>query len=120
MAFIPKRYFYDKVILALLSGLLFVSLLCVTTIILRVISGQGTADYFIQYRSTAGIGGFDAGGVMQILAYIVFICMTTTFSFLLSVRSYDIKHELSRTILVLGVLLTVTAGIVSNALLALR
>lgn len=120
MSFIPKRYFYDKVILSLLSVLLFTAVITIANIAFRSTSGIGSTDFFVQYRSSAGIGGFRTGNIGQILLFVVFILMTVGFSFVLSVRTYHIKRELSHTILVFGIVLALTAAIVSNALLALR
>lgn len=120
MSIIPKRYFYDRVVLVLLTVLLFVSVAMIVNILLRILSGQGVSDYFVEYRSTAGIGAFVPGNVWGILSFIAFVVLTLFVSLGLSVKTYSIKRELSITILSFGVLLCVVAAIVSNALLALR
>lgn len=120
MAVIPKRYLYDKTVLALLSVQLFLVITVIINIILRITSGQGVSDYFVEYRSTEGIGAFSPGGVWGILSFVVFVLMTLFISVILSLRTFVIKRQLCITILSFGVLLCLIAGIVSNALLALR
>ena len=121
MSFIPKRYFYDRVALVLLTALLFVGFVAIVSIILRITTGgQVATDYFVQYRSPAGISAFSTGGVEGILTFIGFVILTLVISSVLSFRTYTIKRELSLTVLSFGITLCVIATIVSNALLALR
>ena len=120
MSLIPKRYFYDKVVLILITVLIFVAILGVLNIILRIVTGQVATDYFIEYRSTAGIGAFTPGSVIGIVSFIAFICVTVVVSTLLSFKTYILKRELALTVLSFGILLCVVAAIASNALLALR
>lgn len=120
MAFIPKKYFYDKTVLLLASILVFLVLVTVASVILRLASGQGTADYFVEYRSSAGISAFKTGDIVALISFIIFVVVTFVISMVLSIRAYLIKRAVSYTILSFGILLTLLAAIVSNALLALR
>jgi 1,4-dihydroxy-2-naphthoate octaprenyltransferase len=120
MPTIPKRYFYDRVVLVLLTVSIFIALALVINILIRVTSGQGAVDYFVQYRSTAGVRAFSPGGVGEILTFILFGVITLITSITLSIRTYATKKELSLAILSFGILLLLLAVIVSNALLALR
>lgn len=117
---IPKRYFYDRVVLALVSALLFITVVAILNIILRVTTGQVATDYLVEYRSTVGIGTFTYGDVLGIVSFIAFLILTTVISTALSLKTYVIKRELAVTVLSFGILLCVVAAIVSNALLAVR
>ena len=120
----PKKYFHDKLVLLLLSVLVFLALTAVISIMLRLGSGQGISDYYIEYRQGPGHsarGDFSpTGDVWAILNFIWFTLFTLGISFILSVRTYTIKREISVVILALGVLLVLLTCIVSYVLLAHR
>ena len=120
MSFFPKRYFYDKSVLLLLSVSIFLVVVIVINISFRIANGQGVGDYFVQYRSTAGIGAFTTGSMFDIVQFVLFTLLVQIIALVLSVRTYIIKRELSLTVLSFGILLLLITAIVSNALLALR
>jgi hypothetical protein len=120
MSVIPKKYFYDKIVLLLLSILSFLVVITVLSVLIRITAGQGSGDYFIEYRSNAGISAFQTGDLMAVLSFIAFVGVTLIISVVLSMKSYRIKREISLIVLALGIVLTLVAAIVSNALLALR
>lgn len=119
-----KRYFYDKLILALLSVLVFLTLALTLSVVLRLGSGQGISDYYIEYRqgpSHSARGDFSpTGDVWAMLNFIWFGVLTLGLCFGLSLRAFRIKREISVVVLSLGVLLVLLALIVSNVLLMHR
>lgn len=120
MSVIPKKYFYDKIVLLLLSILTFLSLVSILNVLVRVSAGGSSADYFVEYRSSAGISAFQTGDVVAVMSFVVFVLLTLALSSFLSMKTFRIKRELSIIVLSLGIVLTLVAAIVSNALLALR
>lgn len=115
-----KKYFYDRTVLLLLGVLMFACLAAIISIVIRIIGGQGSGDYFTQYRGNTGISAYKVGDVSSIFSFVFFVVLTFVASFFLSVRSYRIKRQISVIILALGIVLAVLAVIVGNALLALR
>lgn len=119
-----KKYFYDKLVLLLLSILIFLTILTALSIVLRIGSGQGISDYYIEYRqgpSHSSQGEFTSvGNVWAILNFIWFSVLVLVTSFVLSLKTYKIKREISVIVLGLGVLLTLLACIVSGVLLSHR
>jgi len=121
MSIIPKRYFYDKAVLLLLSILAFLVFITIVSVAIRIASGQGVTDYFVEYRSSAAqTSAFKVGDVFAMLSFVAFAILTLVVSVILSLRTYHIKREVSQLVLVFGIVLTLLAVIVSNALLALR
>jgi len=116
---IPKKYFHDKTILALLSALLFLLVATVLSIIVRVVAGDGS-DYFVEYRSNVGISAFRTAGLSDMLTFIWFSLLVASLAIGLSLRTYHIKRQLSHIVLMLGALLVLLALVVSHSLLALR
>ena len=116
---VPKNYFRDKTVLALLSALLFLLVVVVLNIVVRVVTGDGT-DYFIQYRSNVGISAFRTAGLSDMLTFIWFGVVVAAFSVVLSIRTYHIKRQLSHVVLLFAVLLVLLSLIVSHSLLVLR
>ena len=119
-----KKYFYDKLILLLLSLLAFFALLIAASILLRVGSGQGISEYYVEYRqgpSHSLRGDFSpTGDVWSILNFIWFSVITLAVCFTISFKTYAIKRDISVVVLALGVLLLLLAFIVSNVLLSHR
>lgn len=119
-----KKYFYDKVVLLLLSTLIFLAALLTLSVVLRIGNGQGISDYYIEYRqgpTHSGQGDFTSvGNVWAILNFIWFTGIVLLVSVVLSLKTYKIKREISVVILGLGLLLVLLACIVSNVLLSHR
>lgn len=116
----PKKYFHDRLILLLLSVNAFLALLGVVLVLLRLGAGNGNQGYIIQYRADLGISGFKQGGVSGIVSFALFSLIVLAAQIALSLRTYEIRRELSVAILALGLPLLLLAVIVSNALLVLR
>ena len=113
------KYFQDKIVL-LLTGLNFF-LVCATifVIISRIIANSGSS-YISQYRGDVGIGAFTTGSIINFIYLIIFAILMTAFHFTLSLKTYNIRRQLSIVILLMSVFLLVITLIVSNSLLALR
>lgn len=117
---ISKKYLHDKLILLLLSGNIFLAFLCTVLIFLRLNIGQGGDGYIVEYRSNLGISAFKTGSITAILSFVIFAIMNVIIGLTLSMRTYRIRRELSVTILLSGIILSVLAIIVSNALMVLH
>ncbi len=116
----PKKYFHDRLILLLLSVNGFLAFLCIALVFLRLGAAAGSQGYIVQYRANLGISAFKTGGVSTIVAFAFFALIVLAAQVALSIRTYEIRRELSVAILGLGLPLLVLAVIVSNALLVLR
>lgn len=118
---IPKKYLHDKFALLLASTNVFLAFLCVILILLRGgVLGQATEGYIVQYRANLGLSGFEKGGVVPILSFILFVLVLAALNVLLSIKTYPLRRALSLSLLALGALILLLAVIVSNALLALQ
>jgi len=119
-----KKYVYDKLVLFLLSVLIFLTLAVIISILLRVGSGQGISDYYIEYRQgphhSPGGDFSPTGSIWAMLNFIWFALVATVTTTVLSIKAYKIKREISVIVLAFGVLLVFLALIVSNVLLGHR
>lgn len=116
---LPKKYFHDKPVLALVSANLFLSILVTVSVLLRLSSNSGEG-FIVQYRENLGLNAFAAGSTLDMLAFIFFAITILVVTVVLSLRVYDLKRQLSLVVLGLGILLLVLTLIVSNALLVLQ
>jgi len=116
---IPKKYFHDKPVLALLSTNVFLVVLVAVVVLLRLSSNSGE-DFIVQYRENLGLNGFTAGTALDILSFIAFAAMVAAVNIAISIRVYSLKHQLSLVVLGFSVLLLILTLIVSNALLVLQ
>lgn len=119
-----KKYVYDKLVLFLLSVLVFLTLTVIVSILLRVGSGQGISDYYIEYRQgphhSPGGDFSPTGSIWAMLNFIWFALIATITTTTLSIKTHKIKREISVTVLAFGILLVFLALIVSNVLLGHR
>jgi hypothetical protein len=120
MTALPKKYLHDKLILLLVSGNIFLSMLSIVLIFLRLNIGQGGEGYIVEYRSNLGISAFKNGDLSGILAFALFALVILGMNILLSVRTYQVRRELSLAVLSAGILLLLLTIIVSNALMVLH
>lgn len=74
----------------------------------------------MQYRSNLGISAFKTGGITAILSFVLFALLILIINVALSVRTYEVRRELSIAVLASGVLLLILTIVVSNALLVLH
>jgi hypothetical protein len=119
-----KKFIYDKLVLSLLSVMVFLALVTVLSILLRLGSGQGISEYYTEYRQGphhSVRGDFSpTGSVWGMLQFVWFTVVVVVASAVLSYKSYAIKRQIPIIILSLGVLLVVLTFIVSNVLLGHR
>lgn len=115
---LSRTYFQDKAVLLLLSVNFFLTFLAIILILLRLTSSSNAA-YITQYRADIVINPFAPGTLVDILAFIVFAVIVFLFHVTLSIKTYNLRRQLSITLLSMGVLLLITTIIISNALLAL-
>lgn len=114
---IPKNYFHDRAILFLLTVNSFVVVLSSLSIMFRL--GSNRDGLTGQYRSNLGLKSFIPGDTSVFVGFMLFLVFVLVFHTVMSMRVYHIRHHFSRAILALGLLLIVSAAIVSNALLGL-
>ena len=88
-------------------------------VLFKIDSGR-SAGYIVQYRASLGISALKTGSMSELLAFMVFAVLVLVIHFLLSVRAYSIRREVSLVILGFGILLLIMSLVVSNALLTLR
>lgn len=115
-----KGFFQDRTALLLISGNTFLALASVILVLLKINIGQGTDNYIVSYRASLGIDVYKYGTAWDILSFVVFALIIFGISMVLSYRTYEIKRELSLTVLSLTLPLLVFLIVVSNALLPLR
>jgi hypothetical protein len=115
----PKKYFQDHLILLLLSINAFVVFSNIALILAKLSSGHGSS-YIVQYRPSLGINAFQAGGVSDLLSFIIFALLVLGVHITLSLRTYDVNRHVAIVILTLSIVLLLLSTIISNALLGLR
>lgn len=116
---LPKKFFYDRVVLLLLSINAFLTLALTILVLLRLGSSHSTG-YIVQYRPSLDFGTFRSGSVAELFSFIGFGFLVLITHTVLAMRAYHVRRQVSLAILALGVLLLVLAIIISNALLTLR
>ena len=113
------KFFQDKVVLLLIGLNVFLVVASVFIILSRILANSGST-YISQYRSDVGIGAFTTGSILDFIAFVIFALLVVGFHFVLSLRTYNIRRQLSVVILLRSVFLLVLIMIVSNSLLMLR
>lgn len=114
-----KPYFYDRLVLVMLSVNFFLMLAAILTVALRL-AGNHSGAYFVQFRSHVGLSSFQTGGAINLIAFMVFVIIIMGIHTFFSLRVYKIHRQLSISILGLATVLLVVAIIIGNALLGLR
>lgn len=114
-----KNFFYDHLVLLLLSINVFVAVMTFIEIIIRI-SATHRSSYFIQYRPILGTGAYKTGSQIDLISFSVFAIIITGINFLLSQKVYKIHRQLSVLVLSIGILLLALNLIISNSLIQLR
>ena len=114
-----QKYFHDRLVLVLLTVSTFIAILTTLLILLKLDSNHSDV-FIVQVRQNLGVGGFKAGHVTELLAFIPFAFAVLIINALLSFRIYQVRRQYAVTILVMALLLEVLTLIVSNSLLVLR
>lgn len=113
---IPKNFFHDKTILALLGVNTVLCLFAALFIILRIDPAEGST-HIVQYRSNLGIGAFKSGSLFELELLAIFAVLQFVFSALLSVRLYAHRRHLSVGVLALSTFILLLTPVVTDALL---
>lgn len=114
-----KRYLHDRFVLLLLSISAFLTLSGSLLVLLRL-SQNRVSSYIVEYRENLGISAYRSGHLIDMLAFVVFLCLVLVMHTILSRRIYQTHRAYALCIQVLGILLLTLGIIVSNALLVLR
>ena len=112
---IPKHFFHDRAVLLLLGVNSILVLFTVLFILLRLDPAIGSTP-IIQVRSNLGIGAYKSGSVNEIRLIALFAALQYMFSWLLSLKLYVHRRQLSLVILALTTFILVLTPVVSDAL----
>lgn len=113
-----KKYFHDRFVLLMLTINSFLTLLITASILLRL--GDTNDIYIKSYRGNLGLSGYEAGGLGQILSFIIFAGFVLVMQFVLSLKVYHLRKQVAWTVMILSSLLLILSLIIANALLELR
>lgn len=116
---IPKNYFHDRLVLALISVNSFLAVFTSLLIIFRL-RGGNTEGLVGQYHANLGLSAFEPGSTGTYLQFVVFVFFVAVFHTLLSMKMYYRRREYAIVILWMGLVLLVLSLIVSNALSVLQ
>lgn len=117
----PKRYLHDKVVLVLLSAIVFFAVFNALWVLLRLDSSRSAGRIVVQYRPSLGLSGYYYnGGKLGVLSLAIFSLFILVFHTIMSIKVYKIRRQLSLVILALGLLLILLTLVISNALFLLR
>lgn len=119
-----QKYLYDKLLLVLVSVVVFLTAAITVVTLLRVGGGQGISEYYIEYRQGphhSPSGDFSpTGSIWSMLQFVWFSIIVAVASIILSVKTFKLKREVSIVVLAFAILLITLALIVSNVLLGHR
>jgi len=111
---VPKHYFHDRSVLALVSVNAALSLLTVIYVLLGVNTDE-SATSIVAYRGTAKVGSI-SGPTSDLYQFALFVAVVTVATTLLSMKLYAHRRHLSIGALGLNILLLVMTFIIFNAL----
>lgn len=112
------KYFHDRFVLLMLTINIFLTFVCVATILLRL--GDTGNSYIQSYRANLGLNAYSAGNIGQIISFAVFAVTVLIGQTIISLKLHSIRKHVSWIAMVMAMLLLVLCTIVSNALLQLR
>ena len=112
---IPKHYFHDRAVLIILGSNTLLVVFTVLYILLKLDPSIGSTP-IIQVRSNLGIGAYKSGSVNEIRLIALFAALQYAFSWILSVRLYVHRRQLSLVILALTTFILILTPVVSDAL----
>jgi hypothetical protein len=113
-----KKYFHDRFVLLLLTVNVFLTLVCVATILLRL--GDTGSSYIEAYRANLGLNAYSVGGAGQIISFAIFAVTVLVGQFFISLRLHSIRKQISWLVMLLATLLLALTVLISNSLLGLR
>lgn len=111
---VPKNYFRDRNVLALVGANFALCILAILDVVLNVDSDKSDTS-IIAYRDTTKIGQIQ-GPTGELYQFALFALIVTVATTLLSIKLYTHRRHLSVGILGLCVLLLVMTIIIFNAL----
>ncbi len=111
---IPKNYFHDRNVLALVGANLALFLLSTIGVLLGVKTGENPTS-IVAYRDTTKIGQI-SGPTSDLYQFALFAVIVTVASIILSMKLYAHRRHLSIGVLGLNILLLALSIIVFNAL----
>lgn len=116
---VPKKYFHDRIVLLLVSTIVFLALLQMVWILLGISSGNKLN--LVQYRPNLGLSAYSyETSSTPYLSFVFFGFIVAIFNIILSVKIYLIKRQYALVVLGMAVLLLLLSLIVSNALIIRR
>lgn len=116
---VPKKYLHDRTVLTLLSVSLALVVLTIMDVSLRL--SQTTGDFIAQCRDCQEyIPTFTSGGLLDIVAFVVFGVLVFAGSVIMSARTYRIHRQLSVIVILLNIILLLFNLRVVDALLGQR
>lgn len=110
-----KDFFYDRLVLFLLTLNSFITILTVLSVLLRL--GNSSGVYVNSYRSNLGLGGIDTGGAKEVISFVLFAIIIFTFQIILAIKFYKIRKTSAWAVMLMTTLLLVLNIIVANSLL---
>lgn len=110
---IPKHYFHDKTVLALLGINAALFMLTVSNVLLNVDSKLNSVS-IVSYRSSRAIQV--SGPTSDLYQFAVFATVVTLLMFILSIRLYGHRRHLAVSLLGLNIISLVFCLVIFNAL----
>ena len=116
---ISKKFFYDRLVLVLITINSFFALAGSLFLLLRL-DGGDDGSYIISYRSNLGLDAFRAGTTIDFIYFVIVAAFILLFHTYIAMRMYESRKYFAISVLSLGTLLLALIIIVTNALLVLR
>lgn len=113
-----RKYFHDRFVLLMLTVNIFITIVCIVTILLRL--GDTSGSYIQSYRGNLGLNAYSVGGVEQIISFIVFAVAVLAGQVWISLKLHPLNKQASRVVMLMAMLLLILCVVVSNSLLQLR
>lgn len=116
---VPKNYFHDRHVLAIISVNSFLAIVTSLLVIFRL--RNSSSDGLVgQYHANLGLSAFEPGTAIGYLSFVIFAVLVLVLHTVLSMRMYYKRRDYAVVILWMGLCLLVLALIVSNALSVLQ
>jgi hypothetical protein len=111
---VPKKYFHDKTVLALLSINAALFVLAVANVLLSVDTELKSVS-IVSYRASRAIQV--SGPTSDLYQFALFSVIVTVLTVLLSIKLYALRRHLSISVLGLNVISLILCMVIFNALL---
>lgn len=110
---IPKNYYHDKSVLALVGANAALLVLSISYILTNVDTDINTTS-IVSFRSSRSIQV--SGSTSELYQFAIFALLVTLVSFILSMKLYNLRRQLSLSILGLNIITITLCLVVFNAL----